>query len=545
MLSGFDTVIVGDASLTSTQATTLSTWVILGGNLIALRPDKDLASLLGLSDLGTTLSNAYVKVNTAAGTAGAGIVGDTMQFHGTADRYALNGATAVANLYTNATTATTSPAVTVRSVGINGGQAAAFTYDLGRSVVYTRQGNPAWAGQDRDGVFPARTNDLFFGAKPGDVQPDWVDLNKVAIPQADEQQRLLANLVTLMGADRKPVPRLWYFPHGKKAAVVMTGDDHSLGGTAGRFDQYLADSPAGCSVPDWECVRSTSYIYPDSPLTNAQAQTYTGQGFEVALHTVPPAQDFLGCNNWTAATLPGIFDDQLTDFRGKYTSIPSPSTQRMHCVTWNDWATQPKVELANGIRLDTNYYYYPSSWMATKPGFMTGSGMPMRFADSDGSLIDVYQAATQITDESGQAEPGTINALLDNAVGANGYYGAFVANIHTDHAIEAESDAIIASAQARGVPVVSAKQLLTWTDAREDSTMGSFTWAGNVLGFKVDADAKADGLTGMVPMTSGTRTLSTITLNGNINVPFTTRTVKGISYAFFDAGTGTYAAKYV
>ena len=39
----------------------------------------------------------------------------------------------------------------LRSVGSNGGRAAAFTYDLARSVVYTRQGNPAWAGQERDG----------------------------------------------------------------------------------------------------------------------------------------------------------------------------------------------------------------------------------------------------------------------------------------------------------------------------------------------------------------------------------------------------------
>ena len=35
----------------------------------------------------------------------------------------------------------------------------------------------------------------------------------------------------------------------------------------------------------------------------------------------------------------------------------------------------------------------------------TGSGMPMRFADLDGSMIDVYQAATQMTDESGQTVP--------------------------------------------------------------------------------------------------------------------------------------------
>ena len=35
----------------------------------------------------------------------------------------------------------------------------------------------------------------------------------------------------------------------------------------------------------------------------------------------------------------------------------------------------------------------------------TGSGMPMRFADLDGTMIDVYQAATQMTDESGQTLP--------------------------------------------------------------------------------------------------------------------------------------------
>ena len=88
--------------------------------------------------------------------------GSTIQFHGTADRYTLNGATAVATLYSNATTATANPAVTLRSVGSSGGQAAAFTYDLARSVVYTRQGNPAWAGQERDGVVGIRPDDMFY-----------------------------------------------------------------------------------------------------------------------------------------------------------------------------------------------------------------------------------------------------------------------------------------------------------------------------------------------------------------------------------------------
>ena len=99
---------------------------------------------------GHTLSEGYLLVNTATGP-GSGIVNQTIQFHGTADRYTLGSATNVATLYSNATTATSNPAVTLRSVGANGGQAAAFTYDLARSIVYTRQGNPAWAGQERDG----------------------------------------------------------------------------------------------------------------------------------------------------------------------------------------------------------------------------------------------------------------------------------------------------------------------------------------------------------------------------------------------------------
>src|SRR5205807_6324678 len=122
---------------------------------------------------------------------------------GTADDYQLSGASTLASLYSDANTATTFPAVTLHDVGSSGGQAVCFAYDLARSVVYTRQGNPAWSGQERDGQTPIRSDDLFFGAAAGDPQPDWVDFNKIAIPQADEQQRVLANLITDVKSNRK------------------------------------------------------------------------------------------------------------------------------------------------------------------------------------------------------------------------------------------------------------------------------------------------------------------------------------------------------
>ena len=92
--------------------------------------------------------------------------------------------------------------------------------------------------------------------------------------QADEQQRLLANVLLHLTRDEMPLPRFWYFPRGLRAVVIMTGDDHGAGGTVGRFDTYLATDallPGGCSAQElanWECVRSSSYIYPGTPITH-------------------------------------------------------------------------------------------------------------------------------------------------------------------------------------------------------------------------------------------------------------------------------------
>ena len=46
-------------------------------------------SLLGITPTGGTLADQYLLANTTAGTPGAGIVGQTIQFHGTADLYNL------------------------------------------------------------------------------------------------------------------------------------------------------------------------------------------------------------------------------------------------------------------------------------------------------------------------------------------------------------------------------------------------------------------------------------------------------------------------
>jgi hypothetical protein len=173
----------------------------------------------------------------------------------------------------------------------------------------------------------------------------------------------------------------------------------------------------------------------------------------------------------------------------------------------------------------------------------------MRFANTDGSLVDVYQATTQLTDESDQNIPSEIAVLLDNALGANGYYAVITANMHTDAEQVVPpgghpgADATIQAARARGVPVVSAKQMLTWVDGRNQSSFTGLSMSGGRLSFAVNPAGGARGLTAMLPLNGPTGSLLGLARNG-ANVPFGVQNIKGIDYAMFDAAAGSYVATY-
>ncbi|MFN3408680.1 MAG: DUF4082 domain-containing protein [Limisphaerales bacterium] len=537
VLTNYDVAILGYMSLSSAQANTLSNWVAGGGRLIAMRPDARLHGLMGLINTGATLTNAYLLVSNAS-KPGVGIVGETIQFRGVASRFALSNATAVATLYSGVATATTNPAVTWRAFGTNGGRAAAFSYDLAQSVALMRQGNPAWANQERDGYAPLRSSDLFFGNASFDPQPDWVNLDKVAIPQADEQQRLLANLILELLLPKRPLPRLWYFPDGHKAVVVMTGDDHANNGTQPRFEQYLTYSPSNnaAAVTNWAAVRSSSYLYFNTPLSNALAASYHSNGFELGLHLNT------GCANYDRGDLESFFQVQLAAFQANFPSLPPPTTLRTHCIAWSGYTLMPEVARHFGIRFDVNYYFWPPVWVANRPGIFTGSAMPMRFATVEGTIIDCFQAATQLTDESGQSYPATINTLLDRALGSEGYYGAYVANMHTDFNPLPESDAIVNSALTRGVPVISARQMLTWLDARQAVSLTNQVWTNKTLFFNASVPAAARGLRTLVPIPNG-HTLVNVLSNGTA-IAAGTQTLKGYEYVVIPTGTAGYHVNF-
>jgi hypothetical protein len=172
---------------------------------------------------------------------------------------------------------------------------------------------------------------------------------------------------------------------------------------------------------------------------------------------------------------------------------------------------------------------------------MTGSGFPMRYADLDGSVIDVYQAPTHLVNENGVTYPEGINSMLDKALGPEGYYGVF--GTHYDYS-DTFATQLLNSAKARNVSMISAQQLLTWLDGRNTSSFGNPTWNGTQLGFSITVGAGANNLFAMVPNQIPGRHLGSLTINGS-PVAFTVETIKGRSYAVFRVANGNAVATYV
>ena len=121
-----------------------------------------------------------------------------------------------------------------------------------------------------------------------------------------------------------------------------------------------------------------------------------------------------------------------------------------------------------------------------RAGLFTGSGMPMRFAKLDGTMIDVYQAATQMTDESGQTYPLTIDTLLDRALGPEGYYGAFVGEHAHRHGRPRRRRRRSWPRRRRAAcRSCRPQQMLDWLDGRNNSSFGTITWDGTHSRFTV------------------------------------------------------------
>ena len=508
-LASFDTVILTTMSLSTAEATMFQNYVSSGGNLIAFRPDTKLSSVFGLTAKGTTTSEGYIKVDDTTDI-GKGIVTETLQFHGTADNYNLNGASVIATVYSDSTTPTSYPAVATYAYGY--GVTAFFAYDLPKDIVYLRQGNPAQANMETDGVSGLRGEDLLAGG--------WLDARKVPIPQADEQMHILSNAIITLNNFKKPLPRLWYFPNFEKTLFIMTGD--SDGSTPAQVYQEIGEIEA----------RGGKFsFYMTDLMSLDDVVNWTSRGVDIGWHPYPSGDYQAWFDYYTSF---------INTFQATYGF--SPTTIRNHCIIWRDYATPAMIEAAHGIHMDFNYYHYGSFLNpgdGFRNGWMTGSGLPMKFADENGTIIDSYQANTNFPDEtmagvSTGAEAAAIAASFFNK-STDGFYSAFVGNFHPvswagDRQIYGEL--LMDYAKNYSIPIWSGEQLLDFTVAKDSATFENITYQNGELKFLLDVPVQTANLTVMIPYEHEGRFLASITLNSS-SQPFSTETIEGIRYAWF------------
>jgi hypothetical protein len=562
LLAAVDLVLLAEGTLSIAQVHLLETFVRTGGHLVAMRPGPALAALLGVERAGGATDEGDWIVDPDHPYS-AGVVPEPLQFHGRADHYTLAGARPIAWLTDRAGGERRWPAVSVHQAGK--GQAVLWAFDLAKSIVYMRQGNPALANRPEPSWSGLRAVNMFI---------DWVDLDRLPIPQADEAQRLLANILTGLSQSRRPLPRWWYFPATTPSVLIATGDNHASYFEAadtllrivdeyrGQFSVYYTPqeisylSRAGrralyraADVP-WIGDRLIDRLH--SPPAS-RVNEWRRRGHEWGLH---PYVDETG----VVPDLEAAWLNHLRQFTGQGYG-PAPPTVRTHRTLWSGWVETARVQASFGMRLNLDYYHWgplfkrPDQTWAW--GYLTGSGLPMRFIDEHGRVLKIFQLLTELADDHmlelrwggwlggfaklPEAEAVAVSrALVEAAV--DRYPSALVGQFHVDPYLtepqyrqraEAFLKGALQAAVDHNLPIWSAERFLYFTEARQAARLTDIHWDPGVrrLTFAITCPVPTDEpLELLIPGEHGGAVLDAVTVDG-ATPPRQDRRMGGVTYA--------------
>ena len=109
---------------------------------------RPLLTSLELKRCPEILDRAFISIDTSSAE-GKSLTCKRIQIHGSVEKYALRNAKgSCLDSATKSDSELEFPAVVTSSFGK--GRTAAFLYDLPRNIAYTRQGNPEFAGIEKD-----------------------------------------------------------------------------------------------------------------------------------------------------------------------------------------------------------------------------------------------------------------------------------------------------------------------------------------------------------------------------------------------------------
>jgi hypothetical protein len=234
-------------------------------------------------------------------------------------------------------------------------------------------------------------------------------------------------------------------------------------------------------------------------------------------------------------------------------------------VLWTGWVESARLQASFGIRLNHDYYHIgpmfrdkQDRWLS---GYFTGSGLPMRFVDEQGRLLNIYQQLTQLADDhllklhwTGVAELSADEALavaqplLDRS---SADHSVITMQFHTDPYAQPEphhTQAVrwledsLSYAREKGMPILSSLEWLQFWEARHAAVMNNVQWNSDVkrLSFDLTVNQSPGApLAVMVPAVYQGVSLARIALDDNV-VQHSQRDPRGDSYGWISVSDGAH-----
>jgi hypothetical protein len=324
-----------------------------------MAPPADFDSLLGVHTVGHGQADGYLQFDSLNAITGD-LSSTPIQFFGRPNIVQPVTATILARFSHQASGPFEVPAAGFRENG--SGKAGFLSFDLGTSVVITRQGRPPRNVHaqpfDRNGDGVYNTTDLFF---------DTFDYSNKAIPQADVQQRLLVRMIYALLSDYS-LPLLWYFPDGKPCVALLTGDHHGQNwhGEIQNVASYM-ESKGG---------RFTFFVYSDM-IDTGLVHDLVKRGHDVEPHIYYPRSSnrLMRAKLYVANRFSPTyffrprfaeFDQELVSGIENYAAlnIGTPVLTRTHYLVWLGWAETPALLAKYGLHMESTNGILPPG-MAT------------------------------------------------------------------------------------------------------------------------------------------------------------------------------------
>ena len=516
-----------------------------GTPVVFLRPSAATAAELGISKKQRRTANEAYIAPERDHPLWFAAVGDFLQFHGTADMYAeFGGRERVLAWIAGRDWALPYPAIVTGSYGA--GRFAVFTYDIATSTVLFHQGRRDQASTgpnpdaDGDGLFSP--SDLFFGYR---------DRTLLDLPQADLQQQLLVRVLEWACAPHAPLARLWYYPDAAPAMVLFNGDSDGM--TRPQMEWYtnMVEAHGG---------EYTVYLMEQHlpHLTPEMERDYRRRGHSAGPHIWHSLKP-------TVEQMRTRIQEEVALFEERY-GYP-PKTTRHHCVIWPGWVETAKALADAGFRMDTNF----RAGDHMQYGYLTGSGLPMRFIDEDGEFIECFEQETLFCDDYVLVDKSFLPPLSEEQAIATSkeYIDAARDHYHTVvhlyfHPIYATGvrvntgqfirtagwfEAVLKYAAQENLPMPSTDAWCTFNEQRRATVLTEQRWdaASGVLHVTVEAQDTLPGGTLSLPAHYDGRQVAQVLLDGE-PMELSRRSVSGAATALaagnVDAGTHEVTARY-